>query len=58
MACLRLALDDVVVASVIGVIFIALAFAEGLRSPRLAPVEPVVLAEPMSLAAAPLAAAR
>jgi hypothetical protein len=58
MTYLRVALDNVVVASVIGVVFIALAFAEGLHVPRPALSEPVALAEPMVLASAPVAVAR
>jgi hypothetical protein len=58
MARLRLAFDDVVIAAAIGIVFIALAYAEGLRVPGSQPSEPIVVAEPNSLAAAPVAAAR
>jgi hypothetical protein len=58
MARLRFAFDDVVIATVVGIVFIALAYAEGLRVPGSQPSEPVVVAEPHSLAATPVAAAR
>lgn len=58
MALLRLAFDDVVIAAVIGIVFIALAYAEGLRVPGSQPNAPVVVADTTTLTAAPVAVAR